>query len=349
VIAADRLLVEIHEQPAVLDRQRYYGDATIELGERLRREPPRLIRFAGHGTSDNAATFGVYAFGVAAGMTAFRDSVSLPTYVGVPSDARGDLAIGLSQSGETPDIVEWLVRMGESGARTVAITNASGSQLAEAAETVLELGAGEEHSIAATKTYTAELATLARLAAYAGGAGAELDAGLAVTAERLAIALPDLAAPVGSLAAELAEIDRITVIGRGPEYATARETALKLSEVCRISAVALTSTDLAHGPLAALDERVPVWACAAADPMLDSLVEAAARIADTGAPLVAVGPAAARIGSARWTLGVPEPGHPLLSPLLTVAPGQLFAHALAERKGLDADAPPYLRKITLAR
>src|SRR4051812_40403825 len=186
---ADVLLAEIDEQPSVLDRLR--ADTAIAgLGARLAAAPPRIVRLAAHGTSDNAATYGVYAFARLAGWTAIRDSISLPVYEHIQPDVAGDVAIGLSQSGETPDVVAWLQAMRAAGALAVAITNDPGSALGRAAEVVLGLGAGEERSVAATKTYTAELAVLARLAAHAGGSGAGLDEGLAVTAALAAGAPP---------------------------------------------------------------------------------------------------------------------------------------------------------------
>lgn len=344
---SERLLSEIREQPQVLERVRH-APGPAELGARLRERPLRLIRLAGHGTSDNAATYGVYAFAILAGLTAVRDSVSLRTYAGIQSPAAGDLAIGLSQSGQTPDIVAWLGQMRDAGATCVAITNEPESALAASADAVLALDAGAELSVAATKTYTAEVALLARLAAHAGGRGAELDAGLALTAERAVTALGELGPAVAETAESLVGADRLDVIGRGPELATARETALKLTEVCRLGTTAMTSTDLAHGPLAALDPGFPVWACAADDELFSALEDAAARIAATGAPLIAAGPAAGRLGGAQHVLEVPAPGVPVLSPLLTVLPAQLLARELAERKGLDPGAPRNLRKVTLA-
>ena len=139
------------------------------------------------------------------------------------------------------------------------------------------------------------------------------------------------------------------VIGRGYELATAREIALKLTETCRVAAEPLTSTDLAHGPIAALDSMFPVWTIASHDPSLPALVEAAARVRQAGATLVASGSAAGEIEGAEWRLPVPEAPMPLLSPLLSVVPGQLFAAALAEAKGLDPDRPERLTKVTLAQ
>lgn len=344
---ADVLLAEIAEQPAVVERLR--ADAAIaELGARLAAKPPRVVRLAAHGTSDNAATYGVYAFARLAGWTATRDSISLPVYEDIHPPVAGDVAIGLSQSGETPDVVAWLRAMRAAGAVTVAITNVAGSALAREAESVLALGAGEERSVAATKTYTGELAVLARLAAHAGGEGAGLDEGLGATAGLMAAAIEALPAAVAPVADALAWAERLIVAGRGVEFATAREVALKLTELCQVGGVAMTATDLAHGPVAALDVRFPVWLSAAHDATLDAVREAAARVKETRAPLVAAGPAAAELG-AHHTLAVPRAPLSVLSPLLSVLPGQLFAVALARFKGLDPGAPRNLRKVTLAR
>jgi glucosamine--fructose-6-phosphate aminotransferase (isomerizing) len=139
------------------------------------------------------------------------------------------------------------------------------------------------------------------------------------------------------------------VIGRGVELATAREVALKLLETCRVAAEPLTATDLAHGPVAALDPFFPVWAIATHDETLPAVLEATARVSETGATLVASGSAAAEIARPDYVLPVPKPPAPLLSPLLSVVPGQLFAWALARAKRLDPDRPSGLSKVTFAR
>jgi glucosamine--fructose-6-phosphate aminotransferase (isomerizing) len=349
VTGSDVLLAEIREQPAVLDRLRgEQGAAVAELGRRLAAEPPRVVRMAGHGTSDNAATFAVYAGALIANWTAMRDSISLAVYHGLERDARGDLAIGLSQSGETPDVVRWLQAMRTGGALTVAVTNDPGSTLAADADVVLALGAGEERSVAATKTYTAQLAILARLAAHGAGQGRAFDEALGVTAERATGVIAELEPRMAEAAASVAAATSTFVVGRGLEYATAREVALKLTELCQIAAVALTTTDLAHGPVAAVDPGVPVWVSLADDPVLPAALEAVSRVKAAGAPLLAAGPAAASVRDADRVFAVPPAGHAVLGPLLSVLPGQLFARALAEAKGLDPGAPRNLRKVTSA-
>jgi glutamine---fructose-6-phosphate transaminase (isomerizing) len=144
-------------------------------------------------------------------------------------------------------------------------------------------------------------------------------------------------------------VGRMLVIGRGLEFATARETALKLTETCRVAAEPLTATDLSHGPIAALDRLFPVWTIASPDAILPAVIEAADRASAAGATVLATGAAAAAIAGASYRLPVPEAPSPVLSPLLSVLPGQLFAAALARAKGLDADSPAGLTKVTLAQ
>jgi glucosamine--fructose-6-phosphate aminotransferase (isomerizing) len=139
------------------------------------------------------------------------------------------------------------------------------------------------------------------------------------------------------------------VVGRGIEYATARELALKLTETCRVAAEPLTATDLAHGPVAALDPLFPVWAIASPDESLPAVVDAVQRARAAGAAIVASGSAASSVDGAAYRFAVPDPGDRLLAPLLSIVPGQLFAAALARVKGLDADSPVGLTKVTLAR
>jgi glucosamine--fructose-6-phosphate aminotransferase (isomerizing) len=214
---------------------------------------------------------------------------------------------------------------------------------------VLPLSAGAEHAVAATKTYLNTLAALALFAAETGGRGDEIADGLDWVAGALEQELPLLEREAAAIAVPFASVGRMFAIGRGPEFATAREIALKLLETCQIAAEPLTATDLAHGPVAALDSLFPVWAVATDDETLDVVVEAAARIREAGATLIASGPAAAAIPDAQYCLPVPTPPNPLLAPLLSVVPGQLFAGAVARAKGLDPDRPRGLSKVTMAR
>jgi glutamine---fructose-6-phosphate transaminase (isomerizing) len=347
--AGAQFLAEIREQPEallrLLDHQDDYARVAALAGER----GASTVRMVGHGSSDNAASYGVYAFGLGPHWTAFRDSISLTVHYETTLDMAGTTAIGLSQSGRTPDVVTYLERARQNGAFTVALTNEPDSELAEVAEAVLPLAAGQEQAVAATKTYLNQVAALGLLAAHAAGRGAPFANGIRLVAEELADFLPELERRVAPIASSFAFTGRMFVIGRGPEFATAREIALKLLETTRIAAEPLTATDLAHGPVAALDPLFPVWAIASNDETLSAVIEATERARETGATLIASGAAAASVPDAAYRLPLPDLGSRLLGPLLSVVPGQLFAWALARARGLDPDRPRGLSKVTLAR
>lgn len=345
----ERFLAEIREQPDALARLLDGADAFERVARTIHERGATTIRMVGHGSSDNAASYGVYAFGLLPGWTALRDSISLTVYYDAALDMRGCTALALSQSGRTPDVVEYLVRARDRGAYTVALTNDPGSALAAAAEDVLPLAAGPELAVAATKTYLNQVAALGLLAASAAGEGESFVGGLRDARDAVSRLVHELEPRIASLALPFAFAGRMFVVGRGAEYATAREIALKLLETCRVAAEPLTATDLAHGPVAALDPLFPVWAIASDDDTLPAVLEAAARAREAGATLIASGSAAAAVPGAAYVLGVPRLSSPLLSPLLSVVPGQLFAWALATAKGLDADEPRGLSKVTLAR
>jgi glutamine---fructose-6-phosphate transaminase (isomerizing) len=347
--AGRRFLAEIGEQPAailrLLERRAAFEHVAGEILERR----ATTIRMVGHGSSDNAASYGVYAFGLLPGWTALRDSISLTVYYGAELDMAGSTVLALSQSGRTPDVVEYLERAKRNGAFTVAITNDPSSVLAAAAHSVLPLEAGNEEAVAATKTYSNQVAALGLLAAHTAGLGARFSDELRAVAEVMGGLVPAVQDGITNVAVSFAFAGRMFVIGRGAEFATAREIALKLLETCRVAAEPLTATDLAHGPVAALDALFPVWAIASDDETLPAVLEAVARAREAGATIIASGSAADAVVGAAYSLPVPVPPTPLLSPLLSVIPGQLFAWALARTKGLDPDEPRGLSKVTLAR
>jgi glutamine---fructose-6-phosphate transaminase (isomerizing) len=342
-------LEEIRSQPqalrALLEHQRVYA----RVAAAARSRGATTVRMVGHGSSDNAASYGVYAFGLLPRWTALRDSITLTAYYHARLDMTGSTVIGLSQSGQTPDVIDYVSRARKAGAYTVALTNDVGSDLAGEAEEVLPLAAGPELAVAATKTYLNQVAALGLLAACAAGEGRRFAEDIRATADLLERAIPALEARVRTMALPFASIGRMFVIGRGTEFATAREIALKLLETCRVAAEPLTATALAHGPVAALDPLFPVWTIASGDETLPAVVEAAERVRAAGATLVASGDAAEALVGAAYVLSVPKPPSPLLSPLLSVVPGQLFASALARARGLDPDHPAGLSKVTLAR
>ena len=344
-----KFLAEIREQPMALARLLERTEDFERVAAEMRERGATTVRMVGHGSSDNAASYGVYAFGLLPHWTALRDSISLTVYYGAELDMSGCTALALSQSGQTPDVVEYLRRARRAGAFAVAVTNEPESELADVAEAVLPLCAGTEQAVAATKTYSNQIAALALLAGAAAGQGATLAAHAGRVADQLGGVVSSLETRIASVAIPFAFAGRMFVIGRGTEFATAREIALKLLETCRVAAEPLTATDLAHGPVAALDPLFPVWVIASEDETLQAVLDATVRARDAGATIIASGPAAGSVVGADYVLPVPAPSHPLLAPLASVLPGQLFAWALARTKGLDPDEPRGLSKVTLAR
>jgi glucosamine--fructose-6-phosphate aminotransferase (isomerizing) len=340
------MLGEIREQPAAIRRLLSHEKEIARIGERLKADPPKTVRLVGHGTSDNAATFGVYAFGLLPGWTALRDSISLNIYYDAELDFDGSVVVGLSQSGETPDVVEYVERARARGARTIAITNEENSTLANLVDFIVPLQAGSERAVAATKTYVNSLAALALLTGYAAGRGKEIAVGLFETADLVEETITRLEQPIATMASDFVFVGRMFVIGRGIELSTAREIALKLQETSRVAAEALTATDLAHGPVVALDALFPVWTIATAEANLPAVLEAARRVREVGAILIASGAAEKQIEGAFYRLPTPAAPSVVLSPIVSVLPGQLFARALSLAKGYDPDSPTGLSKIT---
>jgi glucosamine--fructose-6-phosphate aminotransferase (isomerizing) len=340
---------EIAEQPQALRRTL---DALLPQAgalEALGRET-RQVLFIARGSSDNAAVYGQYLCSVRAGRLASLASPSLATVYRADLDLDGVLAVAVSQSGATGEIVTTLEWARRCGARTVAVTNAAGSPLTEAADVALVTQAGSELAVPATKTYTTQLAALAVLALSMGrgpgpappGAGLEALWGVPDAME----AMLEVAPAAEALAGRLTDADTLVVSGRGFAYSTALELSLKLKETCYVTAVGLSYADLVHGPIAILDAGTPALLVAAADgPMLPEMTGLARRIAATGADVYGIGGDHDFAAACRSTLSGPAlPEH--LAPLALVVPGQLLAEALARARGLDPDVPRGLDKVT---
>ena len=223
-----RFREEIREQPAALLRLLERETEFARVGAEMRERGATTIRMVGHGSSDNAASYGVYAFGLLPGWTALRDSISLTVYYGAELDMSGCTALALSQSGRTPDVVEYARRAKSRGAYVVAITNDPSSELADLADAVLELRAGPELAVAATKTYTNQLAALGLLAAHTTEAGAAFGDEVRTIAAAMPQLILSVESRIANVALPFAYAGRMFVVGRGAEFATAREIALKL-------------------------------------------------------------------------------------------------------------------------
>jgi glucosamine--fructose-6-phosphate aminotransferase (isomerizing) len=361
-VAGVSLRDEILEQPDAARRQLSSSAAELEaLAARLREVPVDSVVIAARGTSDHAAIYAQYLLGAVDRLAVALATPSLVSLYGVEPQLERSLVIGISQSGASPDVVGVVEAARRQGAATMAITNEPASALGSTAEFVIDLAAGPEEAIAATKTYTTALLAIARLAIALGprddsdGAStASFDpATLAASLERvpswIAAALdvePAVRALAVELAAAAATIDRCVIVGRGFEYATAREWALKLKELARVFADPYSAADFLHGPIAIVQAGIPVLVLAPegapAAGQIDLLRELRARDIDT----VVVSDNAETRGLGRWSIalpaGIPEP----LRPIVSIVPAQLFAYHLTLARGLDPDEPRYLSKVT---
>ncbi len=336
------MAAEIKEQPEVFARLLREGQPHIhEVARAVAARKPRFVLFVARGTSDHAALYAKYLVETRLGLPAGLASPSTMTIYDARPDLRDVLVLAISQSGSSPDLLDPVARARAAGAITVAITNAPDSPLAGAAEFHLDVHAGPERAVAATKSYTAELLTLYLLIeALAGGDGAA------------ARALPERAAAVLAREAEVAALavryrfaEQIVVTARGYNYPTAREVALKLMETSYLIAHAFSGADLLHGPMAMIERGFPVIAIVPVGPGGAALLPVLERLREREADTLIVGdPDAARLGTVG--LALPDAGPEVLTPLLTILPMQQFAWYLARQRGGDPDAPRGLRKIT---
>jgi len=339
---ATRMRTEIAEQPAAL--RATIGELLPRAAEAaaLARDTRQVLLIA-RGTSDNAAVYGSYLIQAYAGRLATLASPSIATTYRSRVDLSGVLAVALSQSGRTEEIVETLAWARDCGARALAITNGAGSPLAQAAEVAFLTQAGTERAVPATKTFTTQLAALAVLA-IALGAGLDPGElrGVPDEIEAMLARPADLAPLVGELAAD----QGVVVSGRGLAYAAALELALKLKEACYLHAMGLSYADLLHGPIAVVDGQTPAILLAAdSGPTLDGTVDLARRVTGAGARAYGIG-GGDRLAAA-CSRALPAPRLPeWLAPMGLIVPGQLLTEALARRLGLDPDRPRGLSKIT---
>jgi glucosamine--fructose-6-phosphate aminotransferase (isomerizing) len=342
--------VDIREQPDVYARliEPDHADPIAAVATRIAERRPRHVVLAARGTSDHAALYAAYLIEIRLGLPAGLASPSAITLFGARPDLSAALVIGVSQSGGSPDLIEVLRVAREAGALTLAVTNTPGSPLATTAELTIDIAAGPERAVAATKTYTAELLALLMLVegvrAGDGGLPAEERAALAVLPELAALTLADPAA--ADLAGRYRFADRIVTTGRGYGYPTARETALKLMETSYLAGLAFSGADLLHGPLAMADPDVPVLAVVGDGPGGRAMREVLAKLGERRADVVVVGPQPVPGTSAHLRVPALDERH---APLLDILPLQRLALSLALARGEDPDAPRGISKLTGTR
>jgi len=336
---------EIAEQPAVLERLLDSGFPRVEeVAGRIQAAAPRYVVIAARGSSDNAARYAQYLFGAYNRLPVALATPSLFTLYQRPPSLAGSLVIAISQSGRSPDIIAVIEEGRRQGALTLAVTNDPASPLAQAAELVLPLLAGEERAIAASKTYTAQLFVLALLSTALAEDHTRLNqlAKVPVAVRRTLEHNWNLAHQLGPFR----DARLLAVIGRGFNYATAFEVALKLQETCLVLAQPYSSADFRHGPIALVEPGFPIVLVAPSGAVFPDLAALTEDLAAREAALAIVSDDPALLARADLPLPLPPAVPEWLSPLVAVVPGQLLALALARARGLDPDRPRGLAKVT---
>ena len=345
-LATTHVYREIHEQPAVLARLigQERGSAAA-LAAEIRRRAIQFVVIAARGTSDNAGRYAQYLLGAMNGLYVGLATPSLFTiYEAPPAFGRHALVLGISQSGKSPDIVAVLAEARRQGALTAAITNVAASDLAHEAEFVIDLCAGVERAVAATKTYTAELAAIALLSAALSG-DEKMSRALAVVPGQVARALT-LNRGSDCVAERYRYMTESVTIGRGYNYATAFELSLKLKEMTYTVVEPYSSADFLHGPLAVIAQGFPVITIAPSGKMLPEMKAFMATARDRGAELIVVSDDGEALGMGRVSLALPAGVPEWLSPITAIVPGQILAMGLSHTRGFDPDRPRALHKVT---
>ncbi|MCL7452963.1 MAG: SIS domain-containing protein [Anaerolineae bacterium] len=339
---------EIHQQPEVMATllEREQSNAR-RIAAELQARDTRYVIVAARGTSDNAARYSQYLLGAHNALPVGLATPSLFSVYHRPPSLAGALVVGISQSGQSTDIVAVLAEAQQQGVPTLAITNDPESPLAAQADYVLDLHAGEERAVAATKTYTAQLAALALLSCA-----------MAKDDDRLR-ALHQVPAGVEQV---LGQADRIAasveryrymescvVLGRGYNYATAFEIALKLKELNYLIAESYSSADFMHGPIAVVGGGFPAMVVAPSGTMFNTMRRFSLELKSRGAELLVISDQQALLEEGVTPLPLPAQVPEWLSPMVAVVAGQLFALYLTLTKGHDPDHPEGLQKVTITR
>lgn len=342
------LRAEIFEQPTILRRWLDTQlDTTRRIAEAIRARRIEFVFLAARGTSDHAGVYAQYLWGSRNQLPVAFAAPSLFTLYGGWPRLENALVVGVSQSGQSPDVVSVLAEGRRQGAATLALTNAPNSPLAQAAEFSLDVHAGAEKAVAATKSYTAELLALAALSAALSGELLQL--------EQLQ-QLPDAAAQALTLEAEaqrLAEahrdLTRCVVLGRGYNYASAQEWALKLKELAYVFADPYSSADFQHGPIAIVEPGFNVLAFAPSGAACEGQLALLSRLREEQAQLLVISDNAEALALGHSTLALPAGLPEWLTPIIHIIPAQLYCYHLTRAKGYDTEAPRGLRKVTLTR
>ena len=337
---------EIFEQPERLDSLLAKQKKTVlDIAWAIQSHKVQYAFLAARGTSDNAGRYANYLWGAHNGLPLALATPSLFTYYQSPPRLQNALVVGVSQSGQSPDIVSVLEEGRRQGCLTLAITNIPDSPLANAADHVLDIQAGEEKAVAATKTYTAELMAIAMLSAALNNSDerwSELAKVPKWTEQALA-----LDATIARISERFRYMSQCVVLGRGFNYATAFEWALKLKELTYIIAEPYSSADFQHGPIAMVEGGFPILAVAPNGKVQKSMHDMLTRLRkEQDAELVVISDDAETLSLAQSPIQLPLQIPEWLTPLVSIIPAQLFACHLTQVKVYDTEKPRSITKVT---
>lgn len=343
------LRAEIFEQPAVLTRLLEAQRGRVrEIAQAIRARDVDFVFLAARGTSDNVGLYAKYLWGAFNRLPIALAAPSLFSIYGTPPALGNALVVGISQSGQSPDIVGVVDEGRQQGALTLAITNDPASPLARTAEHVLDICAGPEKAVAATKTYTAQLMAVAMLSVALGGGDDRWEA-LCRVPEWVQQAL-DLDAAVERATERYRYMERCVVLGRGYNYANVFEWSLKLKELAYVIAEPYSSADFLHGPIAIVGQGFPVLAVVPGGAVFTDVLGLLTRLVERHkAELLVISDEEEALAIANTSLRLPVGIPEWLSPLVSIVPAQLFCYYLTRAKGYDTEAPRGLSKVTLTR
>ncbi|MBN2556312.1 MAG: SIS domain-containing protein [Anaerolineales bacterium] len=338
---------EINEQPQVFRTLLDAETANVHaIAAALRTRVIRYMVIAGRGTSDNAGQYGKYLFGSHLRLPTVMATPSLYTLYDQGPKMEDGLVIGLSQSGEPEDVVSVLEAARAEGAATLAITNHNDSPLAQTAEHVIDIHAGKELAVTASKTYSNTLGAIAMFVAAWLNSSEMLETLTHIPAQMKQVL--ELEDTVRKLAAKLAPAQQLISLGRTYTYGTALEAAIKLKESCYLAAQAYSPADFMHGPIAVVEPEYPVLIFAANGPGIPNMLEFTRELKELEPHISMVSNAEAALSLADVPIPVPAMAE-WAAPMTMILPAQLLSLHIALERGLNPDHPRGLKKVTMTR
>jgi len=336
---------EILEQPNVFRNALTANrEPIVDVATRLNAFDFSYALIAARGTSDNAARYAKYLWAAHNGIPVALAAPSLFTSYEAPPRLDGALVVGISQSGESPDLVAVMEEGRTQGRPTLAITNEPESPLADQADMVIDIRAGEELAVAATKTYTAQLLAVAMLSAAMDPEHSGEELAMAPGYVEMVLANDQL---IADTAADFADMRACAVLGRGFNHSTAYEWALKVQEVTYVLAHPYSTADFRHGPIAVVEPGFPILAVAPDGPLFGDMLELLTDLTATRrSRSVVISNRREALETARYGIPLPDQMPEWVSPLVAIVAAQLFTYYLGTVKGLDTDKPRGLTKVT---